>query len=273
MDTRLPGRYTDNDIRFLLETVDSGLLGRMNTIKGDTQIIERMLETESGKLFQRIILEKREELAAVISPRFLFEILLRQALVELQNRSYTIERSASQKIPVFDSKEVVKLITDKKMLRYLADMLTSFTRTESFSLPVRVRRGVWRRLRFSDMDIDSLMRLCEVSDGEHSFGLYKRIGDLSLFILGIFPEYVIRDYNLKMEPHSFRRWQRSEGDYEELGRRFYRLAGEHPEARLLDLTGVFHELQEKFTIAKKPLNYISGNFIALDKKKIFPASS
>jgi len=123
------------------------------------------------------------------------------------------------------------------------------------------------------MDVDSLIRLCEVSDEEHRFGLYKRIGDLSLFILGIFPEYVIRDYNLTAAPQSFRRWRHSEGDYEELGRRFYRLAGEHQDSQLLDLSGVFHELEEKFTIAKKPLNYISGNFIQINKGKLFPTSS
>lgn len=270
MVERRLNRYTDNDIRFLLETVNPGLTSRIETIKVDPEIIERMLEAESGKLFQRVMFEGKQELAAVISPRFLFEILLRRAFVELHNRSYTIERTASQKIPVFDSKEVVEFMADKKMLNYLADMLTSFTRTESFTMPVRVRRGIWHRLRFSDMDVDSLIRLCEVSDEEHRFGLYKRIGDLSLFILGIFPEYVIRDYNSTVTPQPFRRWRHSEEDYEELGRRFYRLAGEHQDAQLLDLSNFFRELQQKFTIAKKPLNYISGNFIQINKEKLFP---
>jgi hypothetical protein len=271
MGERQLNQYTDNDIKFLLETVAPGLLSKIDTIKRDQQIIERMLEEESEKLFQRIMFDEGQDLAAVVSPRFLFEILLRRAFVELQNRSYTIERTASQKIPVFDSKEVVEFMSDKKVLKYLADMLTSFTRTESFTMRVRVRRGIWRRIRFSDMDVDSLIRLCEVSDEEHRFGLYKRIGDLSLFILGIFPEYVIRDYNLTVAPHSFRRWRRSEEEYEELGRRFYRMAGVHQDAQLLDLSDVFLNLQEKFTIAKKPLNYISGNFIQINKERLFPA--
>jgi len=142
MVERRLSQYTDNDIRFLLETVNPGLTSRIETIKGDPEIIERMLEAESGKLFQRVMFGEKQELAAVISPRFLFEILLRRAFVELQRRSYTIERTASQKIPVFDSKEVVEFMADKKMLKYLADMLTSFTRTESFAMPVRVRRGI-----------------------------------------------------------------------------------------------------------------------------------
>jgi hypothetical protein len=105
-------------------------------------------------------------------------------------------------------------------------------------------------MHFSDMDIDSLIRLAGVVDEEHRFGLYKRIGDLCLFILGIFPKYVIRDLSFSKEPHSLRRWQHSEGDYEELGRRFYRLAAGHREARLLNLSGIFCDLEEKFTSPK-----------------------
>jgi hypothetical protein len=245
-------------------------VSKASTIKSDPEIIERMLDRESGKIFQRLMLEGNGTLSATVSPRFLFEILLRRAYVELQTRSFTIERTASQKIPVFDSREVVELMGDKKIVIYLAEMLTSFTRTESFTMPVRVRRGIWHKIRFSDMDIDSLLRLCEVADDERRFGVYKRIGDLCLFILGIFPEYIIRDTGYTLEPDSYRRWQRSESDYEELGRRFYKLAGEHPDARILELSGVFALLEEKFTIAKKPLNYISGNFIQLNKDRFFP---
>jgi hypothetical protein len=270
MPERLISQFSDSDIHFLLETVNPGLVSKISTIKGDPQIIERMLDQESGKLFQRIMFKSGDEVSAMISPRFLFEILLRRAYVELKSQRFTIERTASQKIPVFDVREVVQLLADKKILKYLADMLSSFTRIESFTMPVRVRRGVWRKIRFSDMDIDSLLRLCEVADEEHRFGLYKRIADLSLFIPGIFPEHVISDFSYRVEPHSFRRWHRSEADYEELGRRFYKLAGEHQDARLLDLSAVFHELQDKFTIAKKPLNYISGNFIQINKEKLFP---
>ena len=268
----LLNQYSDNDVKFLLETVNPRLVAKLNTIKNDPQIIERMLDQESARLFQRIMFESGGNVSATITPRFLFEILLRRAFVELQNKTFTIERTASQRIPVFDSKEVVQLLSEKRMLKYLADMLASFTRNESFTMPVRVRRGIWHRLRFSDMDVDSLLRLCEVADEERRFGLYKRIADLSLFILGIFPEYVIRDFSYATQPHSFRRWRRSEGDYEELGRRFYRLAAEHQDAHLLEMSGVFHELEEKFTIAKKPLNYISGNFIQFNKDKLFPGT-
>ena len=62
-------------------------------------------------------------------------------------------------------------------------------------------------------------------------------------------------------------------DYEEEGRRFYRLAGEHNTARVLELAKVLGQLHEKFYLAKKPLNYVSGNLLRFKKQKLFPRLS
>ena len=124
------------------------------------------------------------------------------------------------------------------------------------------------------MDIDSLVRFCQTVDKEHRFGLYKRIADLCLFILGMFPEYVTMDYRYpssgEASPRLFGRLRRSAEDYEEEGKRFYKLAGEHRDATLLDIAGVLQQLGDKFNLAKKPLNYISEHFLQFRKGKLFP---
>jgi len=269
--------FSESDILFLTETVDPALLSKIDTIKNDPDIIEGMMEQEAGRLFQRIMLIDDERITAKITPRFLFEVLLRTARRELENQAYTVERTVSQKIPIFDSPEVVRFLSNKAVLKYLADMLTSFTRIESFTLPVRVRKGIWRKIRFNDMDIDSLLRFCQATDEEHRFGFYKRIADLCLFILGMFPEYVITDFRYpssgKTRPKLFGRLRRSAEDYEEEGRRFYKLAGEHRDAAVLDLAEVLNQLHEKFYLAKKPLNFISEHFLQFRKEKLFPSSS
>jgi len=273
----LSTEFSNNDLLFLLETVDPGLVSRIDTIKGDPLIVEGMLDHEAGKLFQRIMLIGEEGIMARITPRFLFEILLRQALRDLETQSYTVERTATRKIPVFDATDVVQLLGRKEVLRYLADMLASFTRTESFTLPVRVRKGIWRKIRFSDMDVDSLARLCETVDEEQRFGFYKRIADLCLFILGMFPEYATPDFRYSIDgrarPGFFGRRRKSAEDYEEEGRRFYRLAGEHKDARTLELAEVFYQLNDKFNLAKKPLNHISENMLWFRKQRLFPSPS
>jgi len=267
--------FSDSDILFLVETVDPRLLARIDTIKGDPAIIEGMLDQEVGKLFERIMVMGEEGIMTRITPRFLFEVLLRRALRELQSQSYTVERTARQRIPVFDTEEVVHFLANKTVLKYLADMLASFTRVESYSVPVRVRRGLWRRIRFNDMDIDSLARLCEAVDEERRFGLYKRIADLCLFILGMFPESVAPGFHylpsgeLMLQRPAGRR--RSAEDYEEEGRRFYRLAGEHRDAGILGLSEVLWQLHEKFALAKKPLNHISEHFLQFRRRRLFPS--
>jgi hypothetical protein len=40
---------------------------------------------------------------------------------------------------------------------YLVDMLTSFTKIESYAISIRVRKGAWKKIRFSDLDIHSLI--------------------------------------------------------------------------------------------------------------------
>ena len=267
-------QFSDSDILFMVETIDPRLVTSIDAIKGDPAIVEGIMDQEADKLFQRIMLMGEEDAIAPITPRFLFEVLLRKTLLELETRAYTVERTAGQEIPVFDSGEVTRFLSDKANLKYLADMLTSFTRVESFTSRVRVRKGLWRKIRFSDMDFDSLIRLCENADEEQRFSFYKRIADLCLFVLGMFPEHAGSDFlhspNGEKRPRYFRKRRKSAEDYEEEGRRFYKLAGEHRDAGVLELTGVLWQLHDKFNLAKKPLNYISGNLLLFRKQKLFP---
>jgi hypothetical protein len=152
-------------------------------------------------------------------------------------------------------------------------MLSSFTRITSYVIPVRVRKGIWRKIRFDDMDIDALTRFCETVDEGDGFSFYKRIADVYLLILGIFPEYVQFDYRRpsfgKGQPRIMAKLGRSMREYEEEGRRFYKLAAEHYSARLLELSEALWLLYENFDTAKKPLNFISEHYLRQRKHKLF----
>jgi len=73
-----------------------------------------------------------------------------------------------------------------------------------------------------------------------------------------------------MRTPSFERSNRSAEAYEEEGRRFYRLAQEHRDARVLNLAEVLGQLHERFNLARKAINYISDNFLQLEKRRLFP---
>ena len=270
-------KFSQGDIYLLVSTVDPNLLCRIDSISSDPEFIETLMEKGAVKVFHRIILLDENEFTTNITPRFLFEILLRMARFELSNRGYTIERSSSMKVPVFDSRDVVDFMQNNEVIKYLADMLTSFTKIQSYTIPIRVRKGFWRRIRFNDMDIDTLMRYCQTIEEEARFNIYKRIADLCLFLLGIFPEYVTpvisSSFPGQTGSRMFGRMRRSAQEYIEEGCRFYKLAAEHQDSSEAGLTGVLMTLHEQFDLARKPLNYISESLIQFKKVKIFPSLS
>jgi hypothetical protein len=110
----------------------------------------------------------------------------------------------------------------------LADVLSSFTRVESAILSIPVGKGIWKKIRFNNLDIHSMMSICDVVEEEYRLGLDKRIADICLFILGIFPAYAERDYRYpssgEVRPHLRAKFRISPEDYERLGITFIILA-------------------------------------------------
>jgi hypothetical protein len=177
------------------------------------------------------------------------------------------------RIPVFDAKEVADLLNHAPLLLYLADMLSSFTRVESYAISFREKKGIWRKIRFSDLDIESLISFSEAVEDEHRLGFYKRIADLCLFVLGIFPDFAVREYRYPFSgeprPRIGGKKRIRPEDYEEEGRKFYKLAAEHQSANELELADVFWALHENFQKAKKPLNFIADNYLHHKRHQLF----
>jgi hypothetical protein len=265
-------RLTDRDLIFLVETVSPGVSDKGNLIRiirEDEDFRNSFIGDE--KVFRKLMND--EEVLLKISPTLYFEILLRKAARDLSSTGYTLEKTLTMSIPVFDTKDLVALLEDESLLVYLADMLSSFTRIESYAISVRIRRGVWRKFRFNDLDIRSLMSFCELVEDPYRFGLYKRIADICLFMLGLFPEYIERNYRYpmsgKLRPEVGASPRINPQDYEKEGRRFYKMAAEHESARQMELEGVFQALHENFHKAKKPLNFIAEHYLKYKRQTLF----
>lgn len=265
-------RLSDRDLDFLMETVSPEITDKLRLkriIREDEDFRSTFISDE--KIFNRVMDD--EEILLKISPTLLFEIFLRKTVNDLKKSSYTLEKTRTMRIPVFDTKDVVKLLTQESLLVYLADMLSSFTKIKSYTISFRERKGIWRKIRFNDMDIHSLMSFCEVVKDEYRLFLYKRIADICLFILGLFPEYVERDYHYpisgEVRPQVSGKVRISSEDYEKEGRKFYKLAAEHQSAKEQDLSKVFWALHESFQKAKKPLNFISEHYLHHHRHKLF----
>lgn len=254
---------SENDLSFLVETVSPEVTDKhrlKQILQQDTDFRSTFVGSE--RVFKRIMDD--EEIFLKISPRLFFEVLLRKVSSDLEKRTYTVEKTKTMRIPVFDSRDVVNLLTKESLVFYLADMLSSFTKIESYSMSFRVRKGVWTKIRFNDLDLESLMDMSEMVEDPYKLGFYKRIADVCLFILGIFPDHAEREYRYpsgELRPRVPYRTRISPEDYEKEGRRFYKLAAEHHAAREMELSDTFMTLHGHFEKAKKPLNLIAERYL------------
>lgn len=127
-------------------------------------------------------------------------------------------------------------LTDKDILLYLSDLLVNFTHIENL---YRLKDDRGTRLEYL---IDMLHKAQEVGQQQQK-SYYKHIGDHSLFILGMFPEHLIR--GRRLFPHSY---------YSDTGKRSYITASQLE--RDAQSTVVFRKLAEKFERCVLSLNWV-----------------
>lgn len=269
--------FTDRDLEFLVAVVvprAANASSVREAIRNDPEYRKAIVSDE--RVFSQVINDNESFLK--ISPSLYFEVLLRRAQRDLGSSTYTIEREGRKNIPVFDTGKVAGFLDTPNVLEYLANMLASFTRIRSFVVPVRVRKGIRRRVRYNDMDVDSLIDFAARVDESERFSYYKRIGDVCLFLTGFFRDSTYSskstfNSNFKSGAYSrtnfTRKKRRSLEEYESEGRRFYRLAEEHPTAGVLELTDVFSVLRDQFSAARKPLTFLSSRYLHSRHNNLF----
>ena len=257
---------SEADLRFVVEEVEAGGLDPerlKQLVRSDPSFRDAVLA--DGRVFAKAA--AADEALLRISPPLYFQVLLRRAQKDLGEVSHTLERSGADTVVVFDTDDVSGFLAKPTVTDYLAAMLASFTRVESYVMPVRVRRGTWRRVRFSDMDIDSLARLAASVEEEHRFRYFKRIADVCLFILGIFPNSASAAAQRGMRPG--RRGRRTAEEYADIGRRHYGTAMEHPTARVAGLAEPMELLHDNFAVARKALNFIAEQYLRYSRTRVF----
>ncbi|MBN2552329.1 MAG: hypothetical protein JXB06_06145 [Spirochaetales bacterium] len=265
---------SDGDLLFMVRVLMPGYRERqrmVRTLREDEDILEAMLADE--KLFR--ILSNDPQFLLQVSAHLFFTVLLNRVKMELQARSYTIENDFGAHALVFDSAAVAGFLEDRAVRNYLADMLVSFVRINSYTIPVRVRKGIWRKYRFSDYDIETLMRYSELLSREQRFPSYKRIADICLFTRGIFHDQT------QLKRLSGAIAGKGKQELENYGRYFYRAAAEYAELmehqsltaeerrRLQEIIEVLLQLSEHFAKAVKPLTFMANHYLEPFKEELF----
>jgi hypothetical protein len=256
---------TDEDVRFVAETVGAGRSGTspedVALLREREDLLDVMLDDD--RLVTRILGD--DQVLVRVSPRFVFTVLLRRVSRDLRERPYTLERTPAETVAVFDAPQVRRFITEPRIWSYLVSLLTSFVRSETVTRWVR-KGETYSRRRFNTLSIEDMMALAGVVSAEEARLIFRRIADIALFTSGVFSDY--------LRVGAQRRASRSRAVpprlevYEEHGRRFYRLAAEAesgPEGRVLEA------LAQEFPMARKSLEILSDRYLRWTRLRLFQA--
>ena len=127
--------------------------------------------------------------AVPVSPFLMFAVAVHRSATELESMGHVAERTGPrQRIPLFDAPALREFLGSPERKLFLAELLASFTRVASGRYRVR-GGGRTRTRRFSELDPVRLAGLLDgVPDAERP-GVYRRLGDVSLFLAGVFPDH------------------------------------------------------------------------------------
>src|SRR5262249_35463232 len=285
------GQLTDADLR-LLASVAAGRAGTGPSadgswLRGDPAALLAVLEHPGT--FDAVI--GQDEAAAgwtgLASPFPVFAVFVQRAATELAAAGHVPERTGPrQRVPLFDGGALREFVAEPERRLFLAELLASFTRVASGRYRSRVG-GRLRTRRFSELDPVRLAGLLEAVPRAERPGVYRRLGDVTLFLTGVFPDYaattVLPPVHAAppprppvLRPVNAARLLRAAGLpaaqherladapaielLEHLGARWYRAARDLapvPTARI----AVVGEVADRFRQARRVLNHIADRYL------------
>ncbi len=131
---------------------------------------------------------QRAEVSVGVSPFLAFATAVHRTAEALETATFVEERWAPRvRIPIFDVVALRTLLSEPERRYFLVELLASYTRVTSGVTWTRTARG-WRRRRFSELDPARYAELLDVVEAGERPGIYRRLGDLALFLLGVFPD-------------------------------------------------------------------------------------
>jgi hypothetical protein len=124
-----------------------------------------------------------------VSPFLTFAVAVHRVADRLARATYVDEWvGPRQRVPVFAVEPLRQLLADPLRRFFFVELLASYTHVVSGSTWTATSRG-WRRRRFSELDPVQLAGLLEAVTPAERPGVLRRLGDLALFLTGVFPDH------------------------------------------------------------------------------------
>jgi len=209
-----------------------------------------------------------------LTPFLVFGVLVNKVARDLNETSFVPEWvGAGQRLPVFDVETLREFVADGRRRFFLIEFLTSFTKVASGAVWVRTRRG-YKRRRFSELDPVSLAEMVDALPPRQRPGGYRRLGDVSLFLCGVFPDHTTRNTIGEL---SRARLALDDGDdvrfFEIVGPGWYGRAVDAATASLGAGPTYLLDVADHFSDARRFLNFLSDRYLhRFDTGLMHPAS-
>ena len=205
------------------------------------------------------------------SPFLTFAVGVHRTAAHLESVTFVDEWvGPRQRIPVFDVPRLRDLLASPPRRYFLVELLASYTHLASGVTWERTRRG-WRRRKFSELDPVRLAAQLEVVEPPERPGVYRRLGDLALFLTGVFPDHAslvgVRGIDAARLVRSSDLSADQAGDLAgialltHLGSRWYRLAAASAAGVPSATLATAAEVGERFDDARRVLNVVTDRYL------------
>ncbi|GAC1324124.1 MAG: hypothetical protein NVSMB22_12570 [Chloroflexota bacterium] len=255
---------------------------------GDLRARPGYLESvlQEPRVYEALCGADKDSVLLHASPFLIFAILVHRASEDLNRAAFVREWVApGRRVPVFEVNDLREFANNSLHRLFLAELLSSYTHVASGSFMVRTGRGR-RRRRFSELDPIRLIELLDAVPERQRGALYRRLGDLSLFLTGVFPDHTDRvlpsshrqrlgrmlahDHEkLSLHDEPATGW----GDIrllEQLGRRSYQLAWRATDTYASGRPTLLSEMAEGFAHARRILNFLTDTYLFPFREQWFP---
>lgn len=275
---RIGARYLDQltgaDLRTLVHADDVPAQeadARVSALRRQPALVLDVLDRPAtSAALLNLVADRGHGGLSFVSPFLVFAAAVHRTAADLSGASYAPERTAPRlRVPVFDGPQLAAYLADSWHRLFLAELLASFARTSSGVVVTRTPHGL-RRRRWNDLDLVRLAALFEAVPEAQRPGVWRRLGDLALFLAGVFPDALERTVpgpaeavrlarrtGLPTEPDP----DRATGAelLEWFGAMWYRLAADN--AVVTAATAVLRDTAEHIHPARRVLNAVADRYL------------
>ena len=268
-------RMTDSDLRALVhadQVPAAEADARIRALRREPALILDVLDRPATSAAVLNLADSRTRTApdrfALISPFLMFAAAIHRTAGDLSASTYAPERTGPRlRIPLFDAAQLSAYLGLPGHRLFLADLLASFARISSGMVHTP---GSPRRRRWNDADPARLAVLLDTVPMAQRPPVWRRLGDLALFLAGVFPDAAERVIPGQAAASRLARRtgldpetgpDRGAGDLLEwLGAGWYQLAADHTRPADPSVTAL-REQAEHFRPARRVLNTATDRYL------------